>query len=312
MSLLLRFGLLLACALGALSACRRPPVAPFQVATCVWPGYEPLYLARAQGNLDARRIRLVEMSTNSDTLRALRSGMVSAAALTLDEAFTLVQDGVDLRVVLVLDVSLGADALLARPGILRLEDLKGRRVGFEQGGVSAYLLARALDAAGLGPEDIVGLSTAQLDLEPAYREGRVDAVVIQEPGLTRLQAEGARVLFDSERIPGEIFDVLVVRPEVIRQHPGAVAQLREAWFGALAQVQAHPAEALARMAPRVGLSPAELGAAMKGLHFPDRMEDAALRGGGILDPARRLSRLMQDRHLLSRPVDPAPLFAPLD
>ncbi|HJV48957.1 MAG TPA: ABC transporter substrate-binding protein [Geothrix sp.] len=292
-----------------LLGCGRPPAGPVQVATNVWPGYEPLYLARQLGALDPKAFRLEEMSSSSDCIRALRAGRVSAAALTLDETFLLLQDGVDLQVVLVMDVSHGGDALLGRPEIGTLSGVKGRRVGVENTGVGAYLFSRALDQAGLRPDEVILVPITEGAHATAYRSGTVDAIVTFEPTRSRLIAEGAKILFDSRRIPEEIFDVLVIRGEAARAHPEWAAQIRRAWFRALDFLRTHPDEAIRRMAPREGLEPAAFRQALDGLVFPDAATDQRMRGGSLLVPARRLADLMLQKHLLEHPVDPARLLS---
>lgn len=294
--------------LALMAGCGRRPEPPFQVATTVWPGYEPLYLARHLGLLDAKSFRLVQLPTDSDNIRALQAGRVAAAALTLDEAFSVIQDGMDLQVVLVMDVSNGGDALLGRSSIGSLAGLKGRRVGVENTAVGGYLLSRALEKAGLKPEDIQMVPLTQNALVRAYREGRVDAATTFEPTRTLLLREGAKILFDSSQIPNEIFDVLVVRGDEARQHPQAVAQLREAWFKALDYLRQHPQEAARLMTTREGLEPEAFLEALKGLSFPDASADARLRGGGLQEPAQRLADHMLRKGLLRRPVNPALLF----
>ena len=306
--ILLRFlaGLTLALGFG----CQAPPSAPFQVATNVWPGYEPLYLAQQLGQLDPKTFRLVEMSASTDSMRALKSGLIDAAALTLDEALTLVKEGTDLRVALVMDASKGADALLARPDLGSLADLPGRRVGVEHNAVGAYLLTRALETAGLGVQDIKLVPLTGKSHEQAYLAGTVDAVVTFEPVRSKLLAAGAKVLFDSGRIPNEIFDVLVVRTEAAHRHPERLEQLRAAWFAALDHLRAHPLEAAARMARREGLAPEAFRRSLEGLAFPERDAEARLRREGLRDPARRLAEIMVRTRLLAGPLDPAPLFQP--
>ncbi len=295
--------------LAVLAGCAQPAGTPFQIATNVWVGYEPLYLARSLGKLDPREFRLVEMANSTDSLRALRTGMVEAAALTLDEVYTLLQDNVDLRLVLVADVSNGADAILGRPGVASLPALKGRRVGVENATVGGYLLSRALEKVPLRPEDLTVVPLTEGEIEEAFRKGAVDAVVTFEPVRSRLLAEGAVALFDSRRIPDEIFDVLVVRAEAARRYPEYIERLRAAWFEALGYLRGNPRDAVRRMAPRMGITPEAFQSALLGLSFPDRDAETKLRSGGILGPARRLAELMVRNRLLRRPVDPARLLA---
>ncbi|WP_254517510.1 ABC transporter substrate-binding protein, partial [Salmonella enterica] len=78
-------------------------------------------------------------------------GRLEAAALTLDEVLLGRNQGLDLRVILVLDISTGADVVVAAPHVHSLADLKGRRIGFEEGATGALMMNAVLAAAGLGP-----------------------------------------------------------------------------------------------------------------------------------------------------------------
>lgn len=111
----------LACAAAALlptlGACTAP-LSAMRVGSIVFPCYEYLFLARELGLLDEKRVRLVELRVNTDTLRALATGQLEAAALSLDELMAARADGVDLRAVLVFDVADGANVLAVRTDCL--------------------------------------------------------------------------------------------------------------------------------------------------------------------------------------------------
>jgi len=304
------WGRLLVVALAA-AGCERPAPAPLRVGTDVFPGYEPLYLARQRGLLDGAQVRLVEYGSGTHVLRAFRNGTVEAAALTLDEVFLLLDSGLDAEVVLVTDFSEGADVVLGRPDVATLAELKGKRVGVEDTALGAFVLARALESAGLSLADVQPVHTQASEHEAAFAAGKVDAVVTFEPVRTRLLEKGARPLFDSSRLPGEIVDVVVVRRDVARSQPERVRHLQRAWYGALALIAAAPDEALAQMAPRLGLSPDELRLARAGLRVPTEAEARQLlaaRPPELLAPARRLSAFLASHALLRHEVDPAPCF----
>lgn len=298
--------LLLVLSLG-LIRCGDMPPPPLSIGTNVWPGYEPMYLARDMGWFSPHDGRMVEFEDSPEVMRALRFGAIDAAALTLDEALRLKAEGVPLRIVLVMDQSNGADVLLARPGIKTLADLKGKRIGVEIGAVGSYMLRRALDKAGLSEQSVRIVSMDVNADEAAYRDGRIDAVVTFEPERTRLIAAGAHVLFDSSEIPGEIVDVLVVRPEAAsRRHRGQWAHIMGAWFHALAYLHEHPQDAARHMALRLKLSPQEVLAACGRLRFPDMDENLRLMQGApapLSTVASRTSALMLDRGLIAHQPD---------
>jgi NitT/TauT family transport system substrate-binding protein len=290
--------------LGILSlfACSKPPEPVLRVATNVWSGYEPLYLARSLGYFDGIPVRLIEQPSASAVSENLRSGLVEAGCLTLDEALVLLQDGVDLRVVLVMDESRGADVLMARPGIERLDALRGKRIGVESAAVGAVMLDAALAAGGLRAEDVRQVPmTADAHLR-AYNEGRIDAVVSFEPVRTRLLKEGASVLFDSSRIPGRILDVLVVRADAVHRNPASLRALLRGHFLAVEHMANQPRDASARMSPRLGDDPL---LQFSGILIPDVAENHAYLDGPsrkLNGAARALIDLMVRRGLLERPV----------
>jgi len=296
-----------------LSGCGRQPEPLLRLGSNVWTGYETLYLARSLGLLREDRVRLVELLSSTDVMHALRNGNLEAGALTLDEALTLMAEGLALRVVLVMDICDGADALVAKPDIPDLAALRGRRVGVERSTAGALMLEGALEAAGLGPNDIQVVDLVAGQHLDAFRAGEVDAVVTFEPMTTLLLQRDARVLFDSSRMPGRILDVLVVREEVMERHRAGLNLLVRAQFQALALLGDEPAEAARRMAPRTGLTPDQLLATYGGLVLPDLEENRRLLTGTpppLQAAATRLAGLMHNGGLLARAVDCGNLVDP--
>jgi len=279
-----------------LAACSEPAPAPLRVGTVLWPGHEPLFLARARGALPEASVRLVEYSSLSEVNRAFRNGTLEAAALTLDMALALAQQGFEPRVVLVMATSAGADALVAQPDIRDVQGLRGRRVGVEESGVSAYVLGRALERAGMSAADIQVVWTPVEQQVRAFREGAVDAVVTFEPAVSQVVAAGGRRLFDSSQLPGEVQDVLVVRRASLEAHHEQVAALLDAWFAAARSVTERPQAASLELSPRLGMSPEQFRRVCTQLHFPTREENLALLGGAqpaILPLARRVFHMLQ-------------------
>ncbi|MDH3972947.1 MAG: ABC transporter substrate-binding protein [Deltaproteobacteria bacterium] len=295
---------LLAPLLLVLTVCTSPPE-PFRVGTNIWLGYEPLYLAQSMGYYDDLPIRMVTMNNATEVQRALRSGMLEAAALTLDEALSVKEDGFDIKVVLVMDFSRGADVLLSRPGIKSLADLRGKKVGVESSAVGAVLLHGALEAAGLTISDVSLVHLTIDQHQHAYETGEVDAVVTFEPVRTQLLNAGARVLFDSRLIPDRIVDVLVTRSDVSKRHGDMLAQLIDGHFSAVKYINDRPLEAAEKMTAREGISAKAIVAAYEGLHIPGLDDNRRLLKGESPDLAhstRKLVDLMLKQGMLQKPV----------
>ena len=295
-----RLLLLLLCVV-ALVSCQRDDT-PLRIASHVWLGYEPMFLSRSLGWLDPRHVELVETDTAAASLLALVEGQVDGAALTLDEVLMARAQGLDLVVVLVFNVSVGADAILARPPAAGLQDMAGQRVGVELGTVGHLLLLLALEEAELewSAIEVVNLTVAQQ--MAAQSSGGVDWLVSYEPTATRLRQAGWVEVFNSSQIPGYIVDVLAVRRDRLTgARPDQLRHLVAAHFRGLEHLHRNPGDASFRMSRRLGLLPGDVLPAYRGLVLPDETNNRLMlqADASALDDAyARLLAFKQSQGLL--------------
>jgi len=286
-----------------LSACALDSEPPLRIGTNTWPGYEPLYLARNLGSYDNTAIKLVELNSASEVIHALRSGNLEGAALTLDEALTVIEDGFDLKVILVLDFSNGGDVLLVKPYIDSLDELRNKKIAVECTTVGALLLDAALRHAQLTADDIEIISCSLDEQLSCYED--VDALVTFEPVRTKLMALGAKVMFDSSQIPGRIVDVLVVKKQTIIQSPQTLKRLIGGYFKARAFLKDFPQEAGKLMGTILQLSVNQVLSSYKGLKLPDLSENHVLLGGTpspLTQTANSLALLMEKKKFLKKSI----------
>lgn len=286
--------------------CFPAPGTPLKLGTNLWPGYEPLYLARERGLLADDQIVLVELLSASEVMRAFRNGAIDAAALTLDEVISLRAAGLKPVIVQVADISRGADVIMARPDIASIEALRGRRVGVEATALGAYMLSRALDLHGMQISDVEVVQLEVNEHRAAYEQGGVDAVVTFEPVRQQLLDQGAVVLFDSSMIPGEIVDVIVVREALLDSHQDQVQHLIRAWQRSLDLLREQPQASARLMAQRLKLTPQEVLASYAGMELPDRVRSRALLGGAnppLQRQARQLAAIMRAHTLIDAVPD---------
>lgn len=284
-----------------LPACGPKP--PLVVASHVWPGYEFMFLARDEGWLTGVNLQLLETLTATDSISALKSGKATAAALTLDEVLLARAQGIPLTVVLVFDVSAGADKIIAKPGIYQFKDLEGKRIGVEPSTVGTLMLNQALKVA--------GMTASQLTVVPMTGEhrqtwdtGQVDAVVTYEPVASQLIADGGMTIFDSRLMPDLIFDVLAVRTDALTDHEDALRALLAAHFRGLSALLQNPNDTYFRLAKRLQLQGNEVATIFRGIKLPTaEINRAYLLGkqSAVLAAAAELSRLMVARGELQQP-----------
>ena len=284
-----------------ITGCEQPQT-PIRLGTNVWPGYEPLYLAQEIGQLDSRKIRMVGYPSASEVIRAFRNRSLEAASLTLDEALSLLDKNMPIKIILVHDISHGADVILARPQIEHVSGLRGRKIAVESSALGAYVITRALQKNDLS---IDAVRIKHLDVnqhEAAYRAGEVDAVVTFEPFNTRLKELGAREIFSSREIPGEIVDVLVVHEDIHRTRLDDLRHLTQSWFAALDYIDAEPQKAATIMGKRLKIRGEDVLAAYQGIELPSQEQNIAMLDDG-LTILNKLAEIMTEHELVSNDLE---------
>jgi NitT/TauT family transport system substrate-binding protein len=269
-----------------------------RIALHPWPGYELLQLANERGYFAASGldVDVVEISSLSDVRRAFERGRVDAMTCTLIEAIEALETGqVSGRIVLLTDLSAGADALLALPGVADFHALKGQRVAVEGAALSAYLLHRALELHGLKPDAVETVHYEAAEMEEALAQGDVVAAMTYAPHAQRIQERlAAQPLFDSSELPGEIVNVLVVSDTWLAR-PGIVETLQRSWDLALQSLRENREEAIALMAARQGLSPRSFAHSLDKIHLMETAEqERLLSGNNLSETVERIQRFLLD------------------
>jgi NitT/TauT family transport system substrate-binding protein len=291
----------LALAAALVAGCARESESGLRIGTNVWIGSEPLYLARELGHLDPAAVQLVEYPSASEVLRAYRNQAIDGMVISLDELFGLAVDGLQPKIILVVDVSNGADVVVGRPGMRSMRDLKGKSVAVESGALGAFVLARALAISGMQAGDVNVVHLESNEQPGAFERGEVDGAVTFDPYRGQFLKAGASVLFDSTKIPGEIVDLLAVRGSALERKQKSVDALLRGWFSALDYMNRDPKDAARRMGIRQQTTGEQFLEAQKGLYIPTRADNIRMLGGptpALATTGAKLMSIMLESKLL--------------
>jgi NitT/TauT family transport system substrate-binding protein len=254
-------------ALVMLGGCGLGDSKPLRIAIQPWAGYQFMSLAEKAGWLPPG-VQLVYLPTAVASIQSVQRGDVHGAALTLDQAMVIVDQGIALDIVLITNVSAGADVLLVRPEITQLADLRGKRIGVEATSLGAFLLAKVLQAAGLERKDVQVVDMTE-DHVDSWQSQPMDALLTYEPALGELKQLGLVPLFDTRSLPGAVLDVLAIRRDAIGDHGDDVRALVAGHFRALQEWRTNPLDVAHRLAPLMQVPVERVGEAFMGLDLPD-------------------------------------------
>jgi NitT/TauT family transport system substrate-binding protein len=177
------------------------------------------------------KIDVVQFNDYMESVNQYTAGGFDGVTVTnMDTLAVPCAGGVDTTAVIVGDYSNGNDAVILK-NKNTLADIKGQHVNLVQYSVSHYLLARALESAGMTERNVAVVNTSDADMAAAYKTPDVTAVVTWNPIVqTILQEKDAHAVFDSSKIPGEIMDLAVVNTKTLADNPDFGKALAGIWY----------------------------------------------------------------------------------
>lgn len=263
---------LMACALLVASCSPSATEAPepkteFNIGWSIYAGWMPWPYAQQAGIVKkwadkyGLEINFVQVNDYVESVNQYTAGKLDGVTVANMDALTIpAAGGKDTSAIIVGDYSNGNDGILLK-GADSLSSIKGRQVYLVELSVSHYLLARALESVNLTMTDLKTVNTSDADIAGAFTAPDVTAAVAWNPQLSTMKgAPGAKLVFSSADIPGEILDLLVVDTATLKANPDLGKALAGIWYETMALMQRQDAEgkaARAAMAKLAGATPDE-------------------------------------------------------
>lgn len=211
----------------------------------------------AKAGLKDAEVKWHQFAGGPPVNEAFASGALDIAALGDTPSLVAFANGIDTRLVGLSCKGAEAEALLVLKDspIKTVRDLKGRKVATLRGGNVHELLVAVLAEAGLKISDVEFLNLGLQDMGIALVKRDVDAVLVWEPLLTKLDSEGvSRTLRNGAGLKNNL-NPIVASASFVQKRPDVLkAYLRAVKRGADA-LRADPADAARVLSPVVGLTP---------------------------------------------------------
>lgn len=243
-----------------------------KIATVVWIGYGPFYVAEALDLYKKYNLKVSLQVFNDPALipAAIASGAVDGGMLTYDQVVGQVAAGRNMKVVMPIDYSNGGDAIVADGSITKVADFKGKKIGYNPLSPSDFLLSYALKTVNLTEKDITPVSMTPEAVPAAMASGQLPIGVTYEPSLSQILGQGGgkkfKVVFSSKNAPGLIADVLVFDDKVIKAKPAEITNIMKAYLDGMAYMKSKPAEAHKIIGKFMGVSAAEVKEQLTGVY----------------------------------------------
>lgn len=262
----------------------KPEPGSLSIGVQPWLGYGPLHIAAAKGfykKAGLEDVKIQNFVEQKDINAAVASGSLDAAAVPTNAALSMKAAGLPIKIVVLLDFSIAADAIIAGPDIKSVADFKGKKVAYEQGATSDVLINYALAANGMTLKDIEAVPMPAANAGTALIAGQVPIAVTYEPYISTAKQQDPKLhlVYTAGVNPGLISDVLVVTEDTLAKKPGQVLAAIKAWDMGLADYRADVTGGRAIIAKAVGSTPQELGSAFDGVQFYSVAQNKGTLGG---------------------------------
>ena len=242
---------------------------PLKVGYSDWPGWVAWQVAIEknwfkEAGVDVR----FEWFDYSASLDAFAAGKIDAVTMTNGDALVTGAGGAKSVMVMLTDYSNGNDMIVAKPGIKTLKDLKGKKIGLEQGLVEHLLLLNGLKRAGLKESDVTLVNVKTNETPQTLTAPDIAAIGAWQPvsGQAMKLVPGSHPVYTSADQPGLIYDVLAVKPASAKARRAEWLKVVKVWDRVVAYIEDPKTrdDAVRILAARSGVSPAEYLPLLKG------------------------------------------------
>ncbi|MBM7067203.1 ABC transporter substrate-binding protein [Actibacterium sp. 188UL27-1] len=244
---------------------------------CVFPfwfGFAPVFVADKNGYFAEEELTVTWAFDNdrANVLPALETGAVDCTMRTIGESMARPRTAETTGTIIgTIDISVGADGVVAGPGIETVEDLVGKTFAGEINHPGTVLTQFALSE--------IGKSVADLDIKlintddsiAVFEDDSIAAVATWEPMLSQIvkntSREGSKVLLSSADYEGLITDIILVRTDDYQANREKYAKFLRGIYRAIDDYVEDPDAFIALSAPEFDVPPEEMKEALAGVKY---------------------------------------------
>lgn len=204
---------------------------------------------------DDSRAEVLVFDSSPDVKNALVSGQIDAAVMGVPAMLAGAAAAQDVR--LIASSADGGSAIVGRPEITDVTDLRGKRVGYPIGSSQEVILRSTLTQAGIDPDrEVTLVNLAFSDMANAYASGQIDAFSSAEIGPSVAKQNGAHdIVSPYDTAIGKVNIGLATTQRTIDADPALVQTLVDAHTAAVAHMDSHRDEWRDRVVAEFGLDP---------------------------------------------------------
>ena len=287
------------------------PASAADLIRCVYPfwfGFAPVPVAIELGYFAEEDLEVTTVFDNdrANVLPAFESGDLDCTMRTVGEYMSRPRS-VDTpgTIIGTIDVSVGADGVVAGPEIETVEDLIGKVFAGEINHPGTVMTQHALSKLGHSMDDLEMRLINTDDSIAVFEDAEVAAVATWEPMMSNIvdntSKEGSKILLSSADFDGLITDVIIVHDDDLQANPEKYKRFLRGIYRAIDLYETDPDAFLAAAAPAFDVTPEEMAADLGGVQYTTYEESVEFLG--TAEGPGKLGQIFSDLDAINLSLD---------
>ena len=243
------------------------------------------------------KINWIPIKAGLNQVRGMAAGEIDMVA-AMNTSTLLIANSVGNRIVIVDGVAHPDDtfAIMAKPEVKNIVDLKGRQVVGPKGTVLHHLLSAALKSSGIEMKDVKWVSMNLPASLTTLLGGRADAALLAAGGILAAEKAGFHALVKAKGLI-ETNLVLAARADFAKEYPDVVRRVAKVNREALQWAVTNKPQAIALGAKELQLSEEDAAKLFEWSHFYSDLTQKDI------DALQNSQRFLLEQKMINRSVD---------
>lgn len=243
------------------------------------------------------KINWIPIKAGLNQVRGMAAGEIDMVA-AMNTSALLIANSVGNRIVIVDGVAHPDDtfAIMAKPEVKNIVDLKGRQVVGPKGTVLHHLLSAALKSSGIEMKDVKWVSMNLPASLTTLLGGRADAALLAAGGILAAEKAGFHALVKAKGLI-ETNLVLAARADFAKEYPDVVRRVAKVNRQALQWALSNKSQAIALGAKELQLSEEDAAKLFEWSHFYSDLTQKDI------DALQNSQRFLLEQKMMNRSVD---------
>ena len=243
------------------------------------------------------KINWIPIKAGLNQVRGMAAGEIDMVA-AMNTSTLLIANSVGNRIVIVDGVAHPDDtfAIMAKPEVKNIVDLKGRQVVGPKGTVLHHLLSAALKSSGIEMKDVNWVSMNLPASLTTLLGGRADAALLAAGGILAAEKAGFHALVKAKGLI-ETNLVLAARGDFAKEYPDVIRRVAKVNRQALQWALSNKSQAIALGAKELQLSEEDAAKLFEWSHFYSDLTQKDI------DALQNSQRFLLEQKMMNRSVD---------